>query len=482
MEKNIELTPSQQNALERIKDFIGSPSSRIFILKGYAGTGKTTLVKVILNEMEKAGQKYILMASTGRAAKVLTDATDTAGKEPYREPARTIHSQIYRFKNINQDMDSFNKDASDFTDKAVKLKFDLMHHDDDSRQTLYIVDEASMISDEKSLNESQAEYGNGGRLLHDLLEFDSSGKFLFIGDNCQLPPINQPFSPALQKEYFRRVFDIEAEEAELTQVMRQSDGNDITMSATRIRKLYQSVPSCVCAKFPFRGYRNIHIVNSEIELLNMYVNAIKNKDYSKATLITMSNRSIFSISEIVRKALGLSNAALSENDLLLVTQNNMISGLMNGDLIKVLRIGERIRHAGLTFAYVEVESLATHRTSSQLIVEDIITSGTTNLRQDQQSRLFIDYHYRMKDIGIKQNSEEYKRRMTTDPYLNALRCTYGYALTCHKAQGGEWDNVFLNIPRGLPYNEPRSYAYQWVSTAMTRAKKELYVINDYWIC
>ncbi len=88
----------------------------------------------------------------------------------------------------------------------------------------------------------------------------------------------------------------------------------------------------------------------------------------------------------------------------------------------------------------------------------------------------------MKDIGIKQNSEEYKRRMTTDPYLNALRCTYGYALTCHKAQGGEWDNVFLNIPRGLPYNEPRSYAYQWVYTAMTRAKKELYVINDYWIC
>lgn len=487
---NITLTDSQQSALNKIINFLESEDDRIFILKGYAGTGKTTMVKAIVNEMAKRHCCYTLLASTGRAAKVLSDATRYTAKDENGEeheiytPAITIHSQIYTFSDINQDLDLFgqsNGNSEIETDKVIKLQFSLTHRDEDASDMVYIVDESSMISDAKDKSLSQAEYGTDGRLLRDLLDYDSKGKFLFIGDVCQLPPINQAFSPALNRDYIQNTFGITAEEAELTEVVRQADGNDITLSAARIRRMFFSTPVGPIAKFPFRGYNNIHILQNDIEMLNMYLDCIKDKDYSKATMIVMSNKTVTSVSNIVRPSLGFREHTISIDDLLLVTQNNMVSGLMNGDLVKVRQIGRREKRAGLSFVYVEVVSLSANKVYGQLLVEDIMYSGGTNITQDQQTHLFIDYHERMKEKGIKQRSTRYKDGMRTDPYLNALRCVFGYALTCHKSQGGEWDKVFLMVPRGLPYNDPRSYAYQWVYTAMTRAKKALYVLDDYWI-
>lgn len=488
--ENIILTDSQQSALDKIIKFLESKDDRIFILKGHAGTGKTTMVKAIVNEMAKRQCCYTLLASTGRAAKILSDATRHVSKDDNGEeyeilhPAKTIHSQIYVFSDINQDLDLFsqtNENSEIGTDKGVKLRFTLTHRDESASDMVYIVDEASMISDAKDKSMSQAEYGTDGRLLKDLLDYDPKGKFLFIGDNCQLPPINQAFSPALNKDYIKKTFGISADESVLTEIVRQADGNDIAMSAARIRRLFFSAPIGPIAKFPFRGYNNIHILKNDLEMLNMYLECIKDKDYSKATMIVMSNKTVSSISNIIRPSLGFREHTISIGDLLLVTQNNMVSGLMNGDLIKVKQIGLREKRAGLSFIYIEVESLSTNKVYGQLLVEDIMYSGSTNITQDQQTHLFIDYHKRMKKKGIKQNSPRYKEGMRTDPYLNALRCIFGYALTCHKSQGGEWDKVFLVVPRGLPYSNPRSYAYQWVYTAMTRAKKELYVLDDYWI-
>lgn len=488
---NITLTNSQQSALNKILVFLESEDSRIFILKGYAGTGKTTMVKTIINEMTQRHCSYTLLASTGRAAKVMSDATRYTEKDDSGEEreiftgAKTIHSLIYTFSDINQDLDLFvqaNGNSEIGTDKGIKLQFSLTHRDDDSSNMIYIIDESSMISDAIDKSLSQAEYGTDGRLMRDLLDYDHKGKFLFIGDACQLPPVNQTFSPALNKEYIKSTYDIDAEEAELTEVVRQADGNDITLSAARIRSLFFSDPIGPIAKFPFRGYKNIHILTNEVEMLNMYLDCIRGKDYSAATIIVMSNKTVTSVSNIIRPSLGFRGNILSVDDLLLVTQNNMVSGLMNGDLVKVKQIGMREKRAGLSFVFVEVESLATSKVYGQLLVEDIMYSGGTNITQDQQTHLFIDYHERMKEQGIKQSSSRYKDGMRTDPYLNALRCVFGYALTCHKSQGGEWDKVFLMVPRGLPYNKPRSYAYQWVYTAMTRAKKELYVLDDYWIC
>lgn len=490
VDNNIILTASQQSALDKIIQFLESEDESVFILKGYAGTGKTTMVKAIVGELERRARRYTLLASTGRAAKVLSDAVLHFNKDEHSEnngriiQTRTVHSQIYTFSEINQDLDLFDLSGNvakiDRSDD-IRLKFSLTHRNEYEPDMVYIVDEASMISDAKDKSFSQAEYGTEGRLLRDLFDYDRKGKFLFIGDACQLPPINQPISPALNREYLETVFGVRAKEAELTEVVRQADGNDIALSAARIRKLLCSDSVGPIAKFPFRGYNNIHILKNDLEMLDMYLDCIKDKDYSKATMIVMSNKTVTSVSNIIRSSLGFRERTISVDDLLLVTQNNMVSGLMNGDLVKVVHIGRREKRAGLSFVNVEVESLATSKVYGQLLIEDIMYSGGTNVTQVQQTHLFIDYHERMKNNGIKQSSPLYKDGMRTDPYLNALRCVFGYALTCHKSQGGEWDKVFLMIPRGLPYNNPRSYAYQWVYTAMTRAKKELYVLDDYWI-
>lgn len=172
--------------------------------------------------------------------------------------ARTIHSRIYTFSDINQDLDLFGKQEGNSelaTDKSVKLKFSLTHKDEDSPATVYIIDEASMVSDAKDASLSQAEYGTDGRLLRDLFEYDRKGKFIFIGDACQLPPVNQPFSPALNSKYIESTFNLDASESELTEVVRQASDNDIIVSASRIRKLYQNPPEGPIAKFPFRGFK-----------------------------------------------------------------------------------------------------------------------------------------------------------------------------------------------------------------------------------
>ena len=484
---NLILTDSQQRALEKIIEFIESSAGKVFILKGYAGTGKTTLVSAILGELGKKRLPYSLLASTGRAAKVLSNKLYNmgSGEKSQGLTTKTVHSEIYEFADINQDMDLFGQPSDEVPEKdrkAVKLEFVLSKKALFCHNMVYIIDEASMISDSKPKTMSQAEYGTDGRLLQDLLAYDRSGKFIFIGDACQLPPINASFSPALSADYFSERFGINAEEAELTEIVRQASGNDISVAAARIRKLSLSPGYGNIAKFPFRGYNNIHILKNEYELLNEYIKSISDLYYSRATMIAMSNKTVNSLSNIIRPALGFRSRTVSVGDLLLVSQNNLISGLMNGDLLKVVQVGQREYRACLTFVHVEVQSLDTNQVYSQLMIEDILCSGLTNITQEQQTGLYVDFHIRMKALDIKQESKEYKENMFRDPYLNALRCVFGYALTCHKSQGGEWDKVFLVIPRGLPYNDPRSYAYQWVYTAMTRARKELYVINDYWIC
>lgn len=153
---------------------------------------------------------------------------------------------------------------------------------------------------------------------------------------------------------------------------------------------------------------------------------------------------------------------------------------MNGDQVQVVDIGTRERHAGLTFVKVTVQELFSRQTFTQFLIEEILYANQTNLTQPQQKELFIDYYYRMKDRGISQNSREFKDYMYIDPHLNSIRAVYGYALTCHKAQGGEWCKVFLDIPRSMPYKD-KPYVYQWVYTAMTRAKEDLYIVDDYWV-
>jgi hypothetical protein len=483
-EQKLVLTPSQQRAFDQFKEFL-EDDTKVFILKGYAGTGKTTLVKTFIEELEKRNETFKLLASTGRAAKIMRDKT--VKEDDTTRDVKTIHSAIYTFTDLNQDLDEVYKDIDevpkmDNTGQLLLMfSFDEVENQPYER-CFYIVDEASMIGNMVEHNPSQAVFGSG-KLLNDLLKYDSKGKFIFVGDDCQLPPVNEKLSPALSQNYISAEFGYSSVTAEMKQIVRQSGDNDIIKASHQIRKLKENPPYhswSVWYTFPLRGYRNITICASQAEMLNRYIKDVKTNGYENATMISNTNKNSFLLSNLIRPALGMSDPLLAVNDLLLVTQNNLLTGLMNGDLVRVTQIGAMQEVAYLTFIQVEVEEIVTKRRFSQLLIADILHSGIVNLTPDQQKRLYIDYYFRMKKKGVSQKSQKFKDGMYNDIYLNALRATFGYAITCHKTQGGEWKNVYLNIPRILAKNTG-SAEYQWLYTAMTRATDKLFINEDFFI-
>ena len=186
------------------------------------------------------------------------------------------------------------------------------------------------------------------------------------------------------------------------------------------------------------------------------------------------------LTRLLRPMLGVNSQQLAAGDLLLVTQNNNLSGLMNGDVVTVQQVVVKEQRAGLTFLKVSVKELFTGKEYSQLMIADVLYGNQTNLTQSQQKELFIDFFIRMKNQGLRQKDDAFKSMMIKDPYLNALRAVFGYALTCHKAQGGEWEHIYLDVPRNFPLVE-KPYVYQWMYTAMTRAKYKMFTINDFWV-
>lgn len=472
--RSFKLSTTQEKAFNRLKLFISRPGKGIFILKGYAGTGKSTLIREVIAELKRKEKRFSLMASTGRAAKIVSNISGC--------DARTVHSQIYTFQELNQDIETIVKNrAVSGVDKSgqLLLNFDLVtveEYSDDSR--IYIVDEASMIADKGDPNAIQAVFGSG-KLLTDLLTYDKNGKYIFVGDECQLPPVTQSASPALDDQYLSINFDFPVEEYTLTEIIRQSSDNDIIQASEKLRRLYLNPSSYKWAKFPLLGHKNIRVITDQATMLRNYVDTIKKNGYNHSTLICFSNSACDTLTSVIRPMLGIQHNQVQKGDLLLVTQNNYISGLMNGDLVEVVETGIREQRAGLTFLKISVKELFTQKMYSQWMVENILYSVRTNLTQIEQKDLYIDFFIRMKNKGIHQKSPVFNKFMLSDPYLNALRAVYGYALTCHKAQGGEWEQVYLDIAKHVPGIE-KPYVYQWVYTAITRAKKQLFIVDNWW--
>ncbi|MCM1079537.1 MAG: AAA family ATPase [Bacteroidales bacterium] len=335
--KKITLLPCQSNALSQLLKFVNS-DNRVFILKGYAGTGKTTLVKELLSKLATEDCNCLLLASTGRAAKILSNATGC--------PTRTVHGLVYKYSDFNQNIENVvherEKANVDKTGQLL-LVFEPLQITSEEKN-IYIVDEASMISDAESKTAAQAIFGSG-RILNDLLQYDKNGKYIFIGDACQLPPVNQKFSPALTSQYFDMTFGIDAETIELTEIVRQAKGNDIVIASQKLRRLYFNPQPWKWAKFPLKGCRNIHLVNNASELMQLYINDIKERGYNISTMITFSNRQCDTATKLIRPSLGITQPTIAVNDLLLVTQNNSISGLMNGDLVQITDIGKEVHRA-----------------------------------------------------------------------------------------------------------------------------------------
>ena len=484
MSDAITLTDSQLHVLNQLKAFIQDPKQRVFILKGYAGTGKTTLMRFLVQHLQQIKKPFELLAPTGRAAKVLSDLAIDNRFDDISKAGKTIHGLIFRYNGFNREISDEEIQNNQATGQ-LSLIFDIVELDEKTKPTVYIVDEASMISDSPAQIITQAQFGSG-QLLTELLNYDKrpESKYIFVGDPCQLPPVGDDLSPALSEQSFTPP----ALSASLTEIMRQADGNDLIRVSKQIRSLIPSAPDSeqtygnrkLWTKYPLRQCRNVQLHSNINDMVNHYVNNIKQNGYNNSIFVCQTNKQASQLSIQVRHMLGYQGDLPVKGDLLLVIQNNNPTGLVNGDMVEVTAISPHIlKRAGLRFTQIRVKETFSDREFSLLILLDTLNSNTLNLNTEQQTALFIDFCKRMKEKGIspKKNKERFEELLRTDPYLNALRCTYGYAVTCHKAQGGEWLHVYLNPMRNIGLS-PTKQKYRWMYTAITRAKETLHLVDD----
>ena len=463
------LNAEQAEVISSIHDFITGDQHDTFILKGYAGTGKTFLMQHLATELSEKKSAFAFLATTGRAATVLK------GKTGFE--ARTIHGELYQFHEVDGDNKDIPADAAVDAFGQMKLIFNLRAKDDSRK--IYIVDEASMVSTESNNEISYAEFGSGN-LLEDLLTAVDDNKIIFVGDPCQLPPVGQSSSPALDETYLNEI-GRKVKSAELQNIVRTKSGNDILTLAHNIRNMVGAKAAERWVKLPAGGMNNCIVHANEVELLQKYLDHFSAKGGRDCIAIAQTNAACHRINEAVRKHLyNEANAPLKVGDMLMVTQNNYMVPLTNGDFAEVVSIGEECTEAGLNFLEVKVKHQLTDKEYEILLSTDVLYGSGTNLDKDQQRNLMISFSHRMRSKRIGPNSAAYKENMKKDEYLNSLRATYGYAVTCHKSQGGEWDNVFLFLNKSM-YGMPMNDMCRWWYTAVTRAKHTLHLGYDWWV-
>ncbi|MDE6562343.1 MAG: AAA family ATPase [Muribaculaceae bacterium] len=485
-------TESQQSAITAFKEFLEG-YEQVFILKGAAGTGKTTLVTEFLKILEEKKREYGLMAPTGRAAYIIGSKT---GK-----PAFTIHRSIYGLSKLK----STSQNKEDEDDGGLHLRFGLKSNND-SLNAVYIVDESSMVSDNFSENEAFS-FGSGC-LLTDLFEFARGRKIVLVGDYAQLPPVWMNFSPALDKDYIEAKFSCKVAEFMLREVMRQSDGSVMLSNASKIR---DAVERKSFIEFSLdKGYDSIA---ENIDLLAPYYLLYENKPSVKAAVIAYSNKQALDYNLAIRMHYyGDTAPRLKAGDLLMICRNNYAyeHELFNGNIVQVeacqpdsevttryirVKLGKnrieqvelRFRHATICFAVrgkrvsLNVMLLDNFLDDSSgsvsgLLARALIVDFNDRLPQNIKSRESeIRRLLRSKEkLTIEQQElcDEYINLLNKDTYYNAVICKYGYAMTCHKAQGGEWENVFVDMCRfGGTANEDY---FRWAYTALTRASKRVW--------
>ena len=423
-----------------------------YILRGYAGTGKTTLVKTLVKALPYIGMKYVLMAPTGRAAKVLSSYT---GKD-----ASTIHRRIYQTQSM--------PDGS-FRMTRAENKF---------KNALFIVDEASMIGEQK-------EFG-GSSLLDDLLSYVFSGencRLLLIGDTAQLPPVESQQSPALDCEYLKSEFPITAATFELTEVKRQALESGILYNATDVRQLLsQNLYEYSLPLFHLQGFDDIQKIEPEgfEEILhNMFSNISDNE----AVIVCKSNKRANMFNQAIRGRILNIEGEIATGDKLMIVKNNYywtegndtMSFIANGDMAEIRKIKHFDEMYGFRFADIEL-SFTDYPDAPNVetkILLDTLNSNSPSLTEEENKRLYsaIEEDY----MDIPNRRERYKE-MKKNPWFNALQVKFAYALTCHKTQGGQWNTVFidssLNQKETLEVEDLR-----WLYTALTRAQERVYFVN-----
>ncbi|WP_103068704.1 ATP-dependent DNA helicase [Aquimarina sediminis] len=450
-----EPTIKQDIVLQKLSHFVLSGSKdSLFLLKGYAGTGKTTLIGILVKNLWKAKLNAVLLAPTGRAAKVISNFS---GKH-----AQTIHRNIYYPKK----------------NKSGGLAFQLKQNK--SRNTVFIVDEASMIPD----TPSDSKLFENGSLLDDLMMYVYSGyncKILFIGDTAQLPPVKLEVSPALDPNNLEMGFNKEVTQIELDEVVRQAENSGILMNATSLREIlndgfYESF------QFQTLGYTDIIRFFDGHEIMDALNDAYANSGHEESVIILRSNKRANIYNQQIRSRILFQEDELSAGDYLMVVKNNYFwldnkseaGFIANGDIIKVLEIFSIKELYGFKFAIVNVNMVdyPDQKPFETVLLLDTLTSETPSLSYEESNRLYQEV---LKDF--EDEKSKYKKFMgvKNNKFFNSLQVKFSYAITCHKSQGGQWDNVFIEQPY-LADGITRDYL-RWLYTAVTRAKKKLYLIG-----
>lgn len=451
-----EPTQGQREAVAVIARFLtrGAGDS-VGLLCGYAGTGKTSLLAALVRTLMAFGQKVVLMAPTGRAAKVLSLYTG--------QPAYTIHKRIYRQKTFTGDMDNFLQNVN------------LATH------TLFIVDEASMISGSVLAGSA---FGTGC-LLDDLVQFVYSGqgcRLLLVGDPAQLPPVGEELSPALMPQALQ-AYGLEVYRHELTEVVRQRLESGVLYNAIHLRQVMASPGPWGLPVIRLKGFADVRVVPGD-ELIECLEESFSHCGTDQTIVVTRSNKRANIYNNGIRGRILGREEELSAGDRLLIAKNNYhwpaaagikdFDFLANGDMAVVRRVrrvrdmhGFRFADVWLSFPdYDGVELQAT-------VLLDVLQSEAPALSRQDAQRLFASVEADYADITSRR---ERLKRVKADPYFNALQVKFAYAVTCHKAQGGQWQRVFLD--QGYVTDEMMDADYfRWLYTAFTRATEQLYLVN-----
>jgi exodeoxyribonuclease-5 len=452
---NFPHTPTNEQlfALNTLSDFLLSTDcDSLLLLKGYAGTGKTSLVGALVKTMVELKQKSVLLAPTGRAAKVLSDY---AGQK-----ASTIHKKIYRQK-------TFSNEPSGF------LPSDNLHKD-----TLFIVDEASMISNQGI----DSHIFGSGRLLDDLIHYVYSGencRLILMGDTAQLPPVMQVESPALQPDVLR-TYNLNIEVVQLTEVVRQDNNSGILHNATLLRDSLRNNQVEIFPKLQLKGFTDILKINGD-ELIEAISNAYNSDGIDETIIISRSNKRANIYNNGIRNQILYREEELSTGDRLMVVKNNYfwtrnykeMDFIANGEIVQVLRVKNTTEIYGFRFCDVTVRFQDYDLEIDMKILLDTLQTEAPALPKELNDKLFYAILEDYQDIPSKAGK---MKKMKEDPHYNVTQIKYAYAITCHKAQGGQWMNVFLDIGYITEEMLGEDF-YRWLYTAMTRATHRLYLVN-----
>jgi len=450
-----EPTLKQNIVLNQLSEFIfDKQPNALYLLKGYAGTGKTTIVGTIVTNLWKAKKSAVLMAPTGRAAKVISNYS---GKEAF-----TIHKKIYFPKK----------------EKNGGVKFVLQPNK--HKNTLFIVDEASMIPD----TPGESKLFENGSLLDDLMQYVYSGhqcKLLLIGDTAQLPPVKLDLSPALNENTLSLNYNKQVTKMELDEVVRQELDSGILANATVLREaLLNTFHDSF--KFDLSDFKDIVRLIDGQEVMDAINDAYSSLGNEETTIIVRSNKRANLYNKNIRDRILFNENELTPGDYIMVVKNNYFwikptteaGFIANGDIIEVLEIFNIIDLYGFRFAEVKVRMVDYPKMQpfETVLLLDTIESESPSLSYDDSNRLYQEV---MKDYESESSNYRKFLKIKTNKYFNALQVKFSYAITCHKSQGGQWHTVFVEQPY-LPNGIDKEYL-RWLYTAITRAKEKLYLIG-----